>query len=51
VVEAPVGAVVSSLPEERTTVQVDGEDHLEFNGVTYRPFFRDGVVVYRVVEA
>ena len=41
---------MSSLPEERETVKIDGEDHFEFGRVTYRPFLRDGEVAYRVVK-
>ena len=50
VVKPAIGLTVSSVPEERKTIKIDGEDHVEFNRITYRPFFRDGQVAFRVVK-
>jgi len=49
-VKPAIGITVSSLPEERKVIKIDGEDHFTFNGITYRPFFRDGKIAYRVVK-
>ncbi len=50
VVEPPLGAAVSSLPDGAESIVIDGEQYYELNGVYYLPVTRDdGSVVYEVV--
>lgn len=50
VVTAPVGATISVLPIGYTTVHIGGVVHYQYGGVHYRPYYQNGVVVYRVVR-
>ena len=50
VVEPPLGAAVSSLPDGAESVVINGEQYYELNGVYYLPTTRDdGSMVYEVV--
>lgn len=50
VVEAPVGAVVPSLPQGATSVYADGVLEFDFRGVRYRPRYRESSAEYVVVD-
>lgn len=49
VVPAPVGAIVEALPEDVADIELDGQACVEYNGIIYRPVFRDGRKYYEVV--
>ncbi len=46
VVAPPDGIVVPYLPDGYATERVDGGTRYTFGGVRYRPFYREGVLVY-----
>ena len=46
VVAPPDGIVVPYLPDGYTTERTDGTIRYAFGGVRYRPFYREGVLVY-----
>ena len=48
VVEAPVGAVVESIPSDAAQIELEGQKCVEYNGVIYRPIYRDGTKYYEV---
>jgi hypothetical protein len=50
VVEPPLGAAITNLPEGAESIVINGEQYYELNGVYYLPVTRDdGSVVYEVV--
>jgi len=49
VVEAPVGAVIETVPAEAVAIELEGQKCVEYNGVIYRPVYRDGKKYYEVV--
>ena len=50
VVRPSEGAVVPYLPDGYQSTHVDGALHYVFGGIHYRPYYRDGILVYAVVE-
>lgn len=49
VVEPPVGAEVTSLPDKAQSIVINGQQYYELNGVYYQPVTKDdGTVVYMV---
>jgi len=50
VVRPSPGAFVPYLPDGYQSTHVDGDLHYVFGGIHYRPFYRDGILVYAVVE-
>jgi hypothetical protein len=50
VVDAPVGAVVSSLPDGTNTVVKSGETYFEYGQTYYKAESSGGGVVYKVVQ-
>ncbi len=50
VVEPPVGAEVTTLPDNAQSIMINGVQYYEVNGVYYQPVTKDdGTVVYEVV--
>jgi hypothetical protein len=50
VVRPSAGAVVYYLPDGYQSTHVDGDLLYVFGGIHYRPYYRDGILVYAVVE-
>jgi len=50
IVRPSAGAVVPYLPDGYQSTHVDGDLHYVFGGINYRPYYRDGILVYAVVE-
>ena len=50
VVQAPVGAVVESIPDGYEKVEVDGQSYYIINGVQYKPVIRNEEVWYQVIK-
>jgi hypothetical protein len=49
VVEPPVGAAISTLPDNAQSIMINGIQYYELNGVYYQPITKDdGSVVYQV---
>ena len=49
VVEPPVGAEVTTLPDKAQSIVINGQQYYELNGVYYQPYTKDdGTVVYEV---
>jgi hypothetical protein len=49
VVEPPIGAEVSSLPDKAQSIVINGQQYYELNGVYYQPVTKDdGTVVYMI---
>jgi len=49
VVEPPVGAEITTLPEKAQSIVINGQQYYELNGVYYQPVTKDdGTVVYMV---
>jgi len=49
VVEPPIGAEITALPDKAQSIVINGEQYYELNGVYYRPVTKDdGTVVYEV---
>jgi hypothetical protein len=47
VVEPPLGAEITSLPQDAQAISINGEQYYELNGVYYQPTTKDdGTVVY-----
>ena len=49
VIEPPPGVVVSYLPFGYTVEEGNGSSHFTFGGVSYRPFYDEGVLVFAVL--
>jgi hypothetical protein len=50
VVEPPIGAQISELPEKAQSIMINGAQYYELNGVYYMPYTKDdGSVVYEIV--
>ncbi len=50
VVEPPVGATVTYLPDEADEKRINGKTYLLYEGTYYQPFVSDGDTIYQVVE-
>ncbi len=50
VVRPPVGAVVTYLPEGCSMIQINNLNYYDCSDIYYQPVYRDGSVVYRVVN-
>jgi hypothetical protein len=50
VVEPPVGATVSYLPDEADEKRIDGRTYFVYEGFYYRAFMSDGETIFQVVE-
>ena len=50
VVEAPVGAVVETVPAETVKIELKGQKCVEYKGIINRPVYRDGKKCYEVVD-
>lgn len=49
VVEPPLGAEISQLPDGADRITIDGQDYYELNGIYYLPVQRsNGTIVYRI---
>jgi len=49
VVEPPIGAQVTALPDKAQSIVINGQQYYELNGVYYRPVTKDdGTVVYEI---
>jgi hypothetical protein len=49
VVEPPVGAEVTTLPEKAQSIVINGQQYYELNGVYYQPVTKDdGTTVYQI---
>jgi hypothetical protein len=49
VVEPPVGAAINALPSKAKSIQINGVQYYELNGVYYLPVTKDdGTIVYQV---
>ena len=49
VVEPPIGAELTTLPDKAQSITINGQQYYELNGVYYQPYTKDdGTVVYQV---
>ncbi|MDB5139731.1 MAG: hypothetical protein JWR12_1647 [Mucilaginibacter sp.] len=49
VVEPPIGAEITTLPEKAQSIVINGQQYYELNGVYYQPVTKDdGTIVYMV---
>jgi hypothetical protein len=49
VVEPPIGAEITTLPEKAQSIVINGQQYYELNGVYYQPVTKDdGTVVYQI---
>ena len=50
VVAAPIGAVVTQIPDGAVQQDIDGQTYLVYNNTYYQPITQDGQDAYEVVQ-
>ncbi|PZV18763.1 MAG: hypothetical protein DCF20_01485 [Pseudanabaena sp.] len=50
VVKPPIGAIVPSIPDGCSTLDIGGVVHYDCSGVIYQPFFQGSDLVYKIVS-